>query len=82
MRFGPVPLDEAEGAILAHSTVVGDRRLRLLHKVKDGILLDERSRDATLRHIRRLWGYEVSLAGVDMLTGATVYERSTAQMSE
>ncbi len=28
MRFGPVPLDEAEGAILAHSTVVGDRRLR------------------------------------------------------
>ncbi|MGB3834200.1 MAG: molybdopterin-binding/glycosyltransferase family 2 protein [Mesorhizobium sp.] len=28
MRFGPVPLDEAEGAILAHSTVIGDRRLR------------------------------------------------------
>ncbi|WP_315919683.1 molybdopterin-binding/glycosyltransferase family 2 protein [Mesorhizobium sp. SP-1A] len=28
MKFGPVPLDEAEGAILAHSTVVGERRLR------------------------------------------------------
>ena len=28
MKFGPVPLQEAEGAILAHSTVVGDRRLR------------------------------------------------------
>ncbi len=28
MKFGPVPLREAEGAILAHSTVVGDRRLR------------------------------------------------------
>ncbi|OQM76621.1 NTP transferase domain-containing protein [Manganibacter manganicus] len=28
MKFGPVPLDEAEGAILAHSTVVGDKRLR------------------------------------------------------
>ncbi|MGP2493612.1 SpoVR family protein [Mesorhizobium sp. PUT5] len=62
--------------------LLGDRRLRLLHKVKDGILLDERSRDATLRHIRRLWGYEVSLAGVNMLTGATIYERSTAQMGE
>lgn len=28
MRFGPVPLDEAEGAILAHSGMVGDKRLR------------------------------------------------------
>ncbi len=28
MRFGPVPVGEAEGAILAHSTVVGERRLR------------------------------------------------------
>ncbi|PLP61194.1 4-diphosphocytidyl-2C-methyl-D-erythritol kinase [Mesorhizobium loti] len=28
MKFGPVPLEEAEGAILAHSTVVGDKRLR------------------------------------------------------
>jgi molybdenum cofactor cytidylyltransferase len=28
MKFGPVPLDEAEGAILAHSTVVGEKRLR------------------------------------------------------
>lgn len=28
MRFGPIALDEAEGAILAHSAVIGDRRLR------------------------------------------------------
>ncbi len=28
MIFGPVPLDQAEGAILAHSINVGDRRLR------------------------------------------------------
>lgn len=28
MRFGPVPIGEAEGAILAHSTVVDGKRLR------------------------------------------------------
>ncbi len=28
MKFGPVPLDEAEGAILAHSAMVGDKRFR------------------------------------------------------
>ena len=58
----------------------GDRHLRLEHKVTDGILLDEGSRDATLRHIRKLWGYDVSLVGVDADTGATVYERSTNQI--
>ena len=28
MKFGPVPLDEAEGAILAHSVQAGERKLR------------------------------------------------------
>jgi molybdenum cofactor cytidylyltransferase len=28
MKFGPVPLDEAEGAILAHSGMVGEKRFR------------------------------------------------------
>lgn len=28
MRFGPVPLDKAEGAILAHSVQAGERKLR------------------------------------------------------
>src|SRR5690606_1482001 len=31
VKFGPVSLDEAEGAILAHSTVVGGRRFRKAH---------------------------------------------------
>ena len=62
--------------------LLGDRHLRLQHKVKDGIVLREGSRDATLRHIRRLWGYDVSLAGVDAETGATLYERSTSQIVE
>ncbi|RWE32772.1 MAG: SpoVR family protein [Mesorhizobium sp.] len=62
--------------------LLGDRHLRLQHKVKHGILLEDTSRDATLRHIRRLWGYEVSLAAVDAETGLTVHERSTSQIAE
>ncbi|KQV70186.1 SpoVR family protein [Rhizobium sp. Root1220] len=58
--------------------LLGDRRLRLRHNINDGILLEENSRDATLGHIRHLWGYDVSLTGVDSSTGATLYERSTA----
>ncbi len=62
--------------------LLGDRHLRLEHKVKDGIVLREGSRDATLRHVRSLWGYDVSLAGVDAETGNTLYERSTSQIGE
>ncbi|MES0032274.1 SpoVR family protein [Mesorhizobium sp. M0040] len=62
--------------------LLGDRHLRLQHKVKDGIVLEGGSRDATLRHIRKLWGYEVSMAAVDAQTGATVHERSTSQIGE
>lgn len=59
--------------------LLGDRLLRLQQTVKNGILLDKDSRDATLRHIRSLWGYDVSLAGVDAETGSTLYEQSTKQ---
>lgn len=57
--------------------LLGDRQLRLQHNVKNGILLEETSRDATLRHIRHLWGYDVSLVGVDAETGEELYECST-----
>ncbi|HWK65570.1 MAG TPA: molybdopterin-binding/glycosyltransferase family 2 protein [Rhizobiaceae bacterium] len=33
MRFGPVAIRNAEGAILAHSTAAGDRRLRKGHRI-------------------------------------------------
>jgi stage V sporulation protein R len=56
--------------------LLGQRHLRLQHKVNDGILLEHGSCDATLRHVHTLWGYEVSLQGIDARTGATVYERS------
>ena len=45
--------------------------------MKNGVLLEETSRDATLAHIRHLWGYGVSLAGVDGKTGAARYACST-----
>ena len=62
--------------------LLGDRCLRLEHKVNDGIVLEESSRDATLRHIHKLWGYDVSLVGTDAETGATLYERSSSQIGD
>jgi len=57
----------------------GDRRLHLRHAVRDGIPLSEQGREKVLAHVRRLWGYEVELAGVDKDTGETLYESSTAK---
>jgi molybdenum cofactor cytidylyltransferase len=31
MKFGPVAIGEAEGSILAHSTVAGEKRFRKAH---------------------------------------------------
>jgi spore cortex formation protein SpoVR/YcgB (stage V sporulation) len=53
--------------------LLGNRHLRLQHMVHDGVVLSEESRDATLRHIRRLWGYDVSLIGIDD-SGSQLYE--------
>jgi stage V sporulation protein R len=61
--------------------LLGDRLLRLQQTVKNGVLLEKESREATLRHIKELWGYDVSLAGVDAETGAMLYEHSTKQAS-
>ncbi|MEZ2408988.1 SpoVR family protein [Bosea sp. RCC_152_1] len=56
--------------------LLGQRHLRLQHKINRGILLESDSCDAVLSYVQALWGYEVSLQGVDAQTGATVYERS------
>ncbi|RMD63058.1 MAG: SpoVR family protein [Alphaproteobacteria bacterium] len=55
----------------------GDRQLRLQHTVRNGIPLTEKARNEVLKHIRRLWGYEVSLLGLDDTTGKRVYEVSS-----
>jgi stage V sporulation protein R len=65
---------------VADVDLLGNRHLRLEHKVKDGILLEEDTRDATLRHVRTLWGYDVTLVGIDAETGATLYEKSASQV--
>jgi len=52
----------------------GDRRLLLQHTMHDGVPLAEKQRDEVLRQLRRLWGYEVSLVGVDAQTGRNAYE--------
>jgi stage V sporulation protein R len=62
--------------------LLGNRHLRLQHNVKDGIMLEDGSRDATLRYVRRLWGYDVSLAAIDTQTGAAILERSSNQIGE
>jgi stage V sporulation protein R len=59
--------------------LLGDRHLRLEHKIKHGVVLHAGSRDSTLRHIHNLWGYQVSLAGVDTETGKVVYECTTGK---
>ena len=59
--------------------LLGDRHLRLQHNVKSGVVLEDGSRDATLRHVRKLWGYDVSLVGIDADTGGKVYEWSAIQ---
>jgi len=57
--------------------LLGDRQLRLRHTVRNGILLEGGNRDATLAHIRRLWGYDVSLVGIDATSGGALYQCST-----
>ncbi|MHC4067573.1 MAG: SpoVR family protein, partial [Planctomycetota bacterium] len=57
----------------------GDRHLKLQHNMRDGVPLDERSRDEVLGHIRLLWGYDVSLVGVDRDTAKQHYEATTMQ---
>ncbi len=41
--------------------LLGDRRLVLRHTLRKGVALADQGREATLQHIRRLWGYEVRL---------------------
>lgn len=55
-----------------------DRELKLTHAVRNGINLDPENRDEVLRHIRRLWGYDVSLTARDSESGSRISHASTA----
>ncbi len=57
--------------------LLAERHLRLRHTMHDRVPLAEKGRDAVLEHLRRLWGYEVSITGVDVATDEVIYEAST-----
>ena len=57
----------------------GDRVLNLTHRMRKGITLAEDARDEVLKHIRRLWGYDVRITGIDGDSGKELYESSTVE---
>ncbi len=54
--------------------LAGDRKLVLHHQVTNGVLLDERSTRAVLRHLANLWGYDVKLYEVEAATDRVLKE--------
>ena len=50
---------------VADVDLLGDRQLKLRHTMRHGIPLDERNRDEVLKHLRRLWGYDVQMDSVE-----------------
>ena len=46
---------------IADVDLMGDRCLRLRCAQRNGVPLDREARDATLAHVRRLWGYQIVL---------------------
>ena len=61
------------------SISTGDRCLILAHDVHDGVLLDEKSCRAVLRHVAVLWGYSVKLLEIDAATDKTLKTYEVAQ---
>ena len=57
--------------------LLAERHLKLRHNMHDQVPLSEKSRDAVLEHLRMLWGYEVSITGVETETDEVLYEAST-----
>ncbi|AVO37052.1 molybdopterin-binding protein [Pukyongiella litopenaei] len=66
MRFGPVPVAEAEGALLAHSIRVGGRRLR------KGLMLDA-------DHLAQLAAAEIAEVVVARLDPGDLHENEAAR---
>ena len=64
---------------VADVDLLGDRHLELKHVMTNGIPLAEKSRDHVLGYLRRLWGYDVTIKGVDAVTDQVRYEASTAE---
>ena len=59
-----------------------DRILHLRHTMRDGVRLHDETMKAVLAHIRRLWGYDVSLTGVDAETSDPRYSATSVAAAE
>ncbi|MEM9197285.1 MAG: SpoVR family protein [Pseudomonadota bacterium] len=59
-RSRDISIQEPEIEV-ADVDLLGDRVLQLRHNRRDGISLDPAQRDATLAHVRTLWGYSVRM---------------------
>ena len=57
---------------VASVDLLGDRRLRLEHKVLEGRLLAAGDTRKALQHIADLWGYDVELREIDSDSGAKI----------
>ncbi len=49
--------------------LLGDRKLILRHKRRNGVPLAEGDRDRVMRHVKRLWGYDAALQEEDAELG-------------
>ena len=78
-KFGLFALCDDEK--YSHYTITDihdERHLKLQHTMHDRIPLAEKSRGAVLEQVRKLWGYDVSLIGVDAETDEVLYEAGSA----
>lgn len=64
---------------VANVDLRGDRTLHLRHRVSNRRYLEEVPRNATMAYIRRLWGHNVVLTGVDRESERRLYELDYAQ---
>jgi stage V sporulation protein R len=55
----------------------GARRLLIVHKVRNGVLLDKETAERTLIHLARLWGYRVKLVEMDARTEKILKEHES-----
>jgi stage V sporulation protein R len=59
-----------------------DRVLHLRHTMRDGVRLHDETMRSVLGHVRRLWGYDVSLTGVDAQSSDPRYSASSVALAE
>ncbi|NQU71570.1 MAG: SpoVR family protein, partial [Rhodospirillales bacterium] len=59
--------------------LLGERHLKLQHTMHDRIPLAEKNRTAVLEQVHKLWGYDVSLVGVDSETDEVCYQTGTGK---